>query len=83
MLSYHPEIGGFEKALKPFRSRVGDAVRSTARIPLPFAVESYISSENEAYLVWKDGSEKMLHLRLRAAADDYALKGDSNMFYMV
>ena len=83
MLSYHPEIVGFQKAIKPFRSRVGDSVRSTSQISLPFAVESHIGSENVSFLAWRDGSEKMLHLRLRAAVDDYALKSESNKFEIV
>ena len=70
----------FEKALKLCRRRVGDAVRSTTRIALSFAVEIHISLENEKCLGWKDGPEKMLYLKIRTATDDYALKGDPNKF---
>lgn len=78
---YHPEMLGIETPLKTFRERVGENVKSTARIALPFTVESHMTDKNN--LAWRDGAEKNVYLRLRASFDDYAPQGYGEEFEIV
>ena len=43
---YHPKISGFETSLKPSRKRTIDYIESSARIILPFPVQSHILAKH-------------------------------------
>ena len=62
--SYHPMIGCFEQFISKLRTRES-VVRTTARIPLPFEVESRF----EYYLLKSTiSSARVLYVRLKAPA---------------
>ena len=76
---YHPEILGFEKALKEHRARMGENVISIAKLPLPFPVESHILEKH--FVKYRDGGQEcMVYLRLRQAVDEYAISNEQHAF---
>ena len=50
--TYHPNMVGFENALKQLRGSTADSVESVARIPLPFSVQRDIDCKYN--LAWKE-----------------------------
>lgn len=42
---YHPKLIGFERFLKSYRTRSTDKIESTARINLPYQVQTHISEK--------------------------------------
>lgn len=74
----HPKILGFESALKMLRTNRIDAVRSTARIGLPFTVQPNLNGQHN--LAWRDNSTRMVYLDLKAVVDDYANINDIQDF---
>ena len=61
-LEDHLKLEGFEEALKSLRNRAAEIVESTARIPLPFSVQT--QNESKHNLVFRDTSLRMLYLDL-------------------
>lgn len=81
MSAYHPEMLGFESALKGLREKSTDAVQSVTRISLPFPVETHIVSQNA--LAWRDNSMRAVYIRLRAIVEDYAVCNNSAEFEVI
>lgn len=79
--AYHPKILAFQAALKELRRKCGDDVVSTAKIPLPFAVETYVYEKYN--LAWRDNSTKIIYVELKAAMDSYAHLNDEQDFEVV
>lgn len=68
MTSFHPKLGGFEMALRQLRSTMEDEVWVSARIVLPFAVETELVITP---LFWRDLEVRLIYLDARAAQDEY------------
>lgn len=75
---YHPKVIGFQNALKTMRMRSSDKIESTARIPLPFAVQTHIYGKHN--LAWREGTTLMVYLDLKAVVEEYAILNDSESF---
>ena len=75
---YHPKIVGFENSLKIRRKQASDIVESVAHISLPFPVETRIAQKSN--LAWKDGTEKIVYVDLKAAVEGYSVNMDSEAF---
>ena len=71
---YHTKVIGFEAGLKRLRKRTIVYIESYARILLPFAVQSRISSKHN--LGGRENGTRMVDVELRAAVvnDDNELK---------
>jgi len=76
--AYHPEVSGFENALKCFRTHSEAAVQFQSLIALPFNVKTQIESINN--LAWLDNSCKIVLVRLKAFLDDYAVQMNAQDF---
>jgi len=59
---YHPKVMGFDMPLQNLRKRTSDSVKSVARIPLHFLVQSQMENYN---LAWKDNTARMVYVDLR------------------
>lgn len=46
--TYHPEFSGLAGTLKNLRAESSELVYSTAKIPLPFAVQTYIYEKHKS-----------------------------------
>jgi len=75
---YHPKVLAFENALKTKRQRAADDVVSTAKIILPFAVQTHIESKTN--LGFKDSGTKVVYIELKAMAENYAVANDNADF---
>lgn len=60
---------------------MGDNVESSVGIDLPFPVET--TPDYKGNLAWRDCSTKIVYLRLKASADEYAVTKDSDAFEAV
>ena len=78
---YHPNILGFDSALKEFRKKSSDDVVSTTRVPLPFPVQASIVSKSS--LGWKCSDSMVFYADLKATVDDYAVVNDDDAFEKV
>lgn len=76
--SYHPKLTGFENALKAYREHCKDDVVSTARISLPFQVETHIHAKYN--LGWRDSTARMVYVDLKGHEEHYSLVQDENTF---
>lgn len=76
--TYHPKLIGFESALKAMRSHSSEIIESTARIRLPFPVQTHI--DGKFNLAWRDNSSKMVYVDLKAFVEDYAILKDAEEF---
>ncbi|KAI0558528.1 hypothetical protein FGB62_203g013 [Gracilaria domingensis] len=65
---HHPELRGFESALKNIREQSKDRVLSTTKIILPFAVESQLVLDNIRF----NCGSIVYYVRLRAFNESYA-----------
>ena len=81
MSDYHPEILGFEQALKKVRGHSLDTVQSVNKISLPFAVETHIVSQSA--LGCRDNAMRAFYIPLKALAEDYAVQNNSSEFEIV
>jgi len=75
---FHPKVLSLEDALKKKRKRAADSVTSTARILLPFAVQTHIESKTN--LAFKDSGTKLVYVDLKAMAETYAVVKDNDEF---
>jgi len=75
---FHPKVLSLEDALKKKRKRAADSVISTARILLPFAVQTHIESKTN--LGFKDSGTKLVYVDLKAMAETYAVVNDNEEF---
>lgn len=75
---YHPKLVGFEHFLKSCRSRSTDSVESTARISLPFQVQTHISQKYN--LGWNDSSARVVYVELRGHEEHYGTVQDDSSF---
>lgn len=80
MERYHPKFIGFETALKALRKKSSDSVQSTARIPLPFAVQTHI--ERKFNLGWRETNTRVVYVELKAYDEQYAVPEEENSFEM-
>lgn len=74
----HPSVLRPEDALKKRRERASDDVVSTARILLPFQVQTHI--EGKSNLFFKDSSTKVVYVELKAMAESYFVTNDNQEF---
>lgn len=75
---YHPKVIGFQNALKQLRIRSSDIIESTARIPLPFVVQTHIYGKYN--LAWRDSTTRMVYLDLKGVVEEYAVLNDAESF---
>lgn len=78
METYHPKYLGFENALKAHRERCVDTVESTARVTLPFAVQTHIYGKSN--LGWRDNMARMVYVDLKAYEEQYGILQDDKSF---
>lgn len=78
---FHPKYLGFEVSLRGLRENINDKVTSTARIGLPFSVQSHIDSKHN--LAYKDNNSRLVYVDLKAADESYALLNDISEFEFV
>lgn len=78
---FHPKFLGFETALCNVRNNVYNTVTSTARVGLPFTVQSRIISS--AILTYKESSTHMLYIDLRAIVENYATFKNTSSFEVI
>ena len=81
MRDHHPKLNGFEEALKSLRSRMTELIESTARIPLPFPVQTHFESKRN--LLFQECGVRMLYVDLKAFVEDYAVVNDEESFEVV
>ena len=67
---FHPAVLSLEDALKEKRERASDSVVSTARIPLPFPLQTHI--EGKTNLFFKQSGTKLVYVELKATAESYS-----------
>ena len=65
-------------SLKNLRDRIDSEIESTARIMLPFSVQTHIS--NTWHLGWKDDTTRVICIDLSAESDECALISDLKPF---
>lgn len=75
---FHPKVLALEDALKKKREHANDIVSSTARIPLPFAVQTHIEAKSN--LFFKSTGTKILYVELKAMAESYGVTYDKDDF---
>jgi len=75
---FHPKVLALEDALKKKRLRATDDVISTAKIPLPFPVQTHIESKTN--LGFKESGTKLVYIELKAMAETYAVANDNQEF---
>ena len=75
---FHPAVLSLEDALKARRERANDFVVSTARIPLPFPVQTHI--EGQSNLFFKETSTKIVYVELKAMVESYAVSNNQVEF---
>lgn len=75
---YHPKFIGFEHFHKSCRSRSTDSVESSARVPLPFQVQTHISQKYN--LGWSDSCARMVYVELRGHKEQYGAIQDDAEF---
>ncbi|KAI0558827.1 hypothetical protein FGB62_183g06 [Gracilaria domingensis] len=68
LMSYHPKIGGFHRALRELREKKWDKVKSFCHIDLPFAVETHVRQKK--VLNFGEGL-RVLYVELRAPDNKY------------
>lgn len=78
MEMYHPKYLGFENALKAHRERCVDTVESSARITLPFAVQTHVYGKYN--LGWRENTARMVYIDLKAYEEHYGILQDDNSF---
>ena len=71
---YHPRLIGFMSSLKNLRSKINSDIESTARIVLPFRVQTHML--NKWHLGWTCDSARVIYVNLSAEADEYAITND-------
>ncbi len=76
--TFHPIYLAFEYALRSMRKRITDGIDSTARFPLPFAVEAHIHDICPLYQP-KSGC-KILRVTLLACAETYTVVNKETTF---
>lgn len=75
---FHPKVLALEDALKEKRQRAADDVISTARIILPFPVQTHIESKTNLALI--ESGTKLVYIELKAIAENYAIANDNDEF---
>lgn len=75
---FHPKVLSLENALKKKRQRAADDVVSTARILLPFPVQTHIESKTN--LGFKESGTKLVYIEPKAMAENYAVANDNDEF---
>lgn len=75
---FHPAVLALEDALKSRRERASDMVVSTARIPLPFVVQTHI--EGKSNLFFKESATKIVYVELKAKTESYAVANHEDDF---
>lgn len=75
---FHPKVLALEDALKKKRNRAADSVVSTARIILPFPVQTHVESKTN--LGFKESGTKLVYVDLKAMAENYAVANDQDDF---
>ena len=68
---YHAAVLGLENTLKEKRHRASENVSSTARIPLPFAVQTHIKSKSN--LSFRASGTKAVYVELKAMTENYSV----------
>lgn len=75
---FHPKVLALEDTLKKKRKRATDDVTSTAKIPVPFPVQTHIESKTN--LGFEESSTKLVYIELKAMAENYAVANDNDEF---
>jgi len=75
---FHPKVLALEDALKKKRMRATDDVISTAKIILPFPVQTHVESKTN--LGFKESGTKLVYIELKAMAENYAVANDNDEF---
>ena len=78
---FHPKFLGFESALRDMREDTYSKVSSTARIGLPFTVQSHIVSISN--ICFSNDGSNMTYIDLRAIVEEYATLKNTNSFEVV
>ena len=83
--SYHPRIKGFQERIKELKEHILDNLSSTARIPLPFPVQTKLAVNRLHFSTGKDRAKlnapvRILYVDMEAYVEDYAVQNDSNEF---
>lgn len=73
----HPKYVRFENALKSLRDHITDRVKSTARIALPFIVETHV--KHRTAIEWHDGTH-VIYVDMTAYWDSNATQGHPRDF---
>ncbi|KAI0559096.1 hypothetical protein FGB62_169g34 [Gracilaria domingensis] len=68
LMSYHPKMGGFHRAMRELREKESDKVKSFCHIDLPFAVETDVRQKK--VLNFGEGL-RVLYVELRAPDNKY------------
>lgn len=69
---YHPKLLGFENALKEYREKRADSVKSVVRIASPFAVETHIVRRSP--LGWAENAARMIYNDMKAYEESYGVE---------
>lgn len=75
---YHPEFVRFEKNSIKFGSKTSNWVDSIARNELQISVQNHIYEKHSQRR--RDNRSKLLHVRLKASVDKYAVYTDNEKF---
>lgn len=78
---YHPKYLSFGCALKTFREYESDDIQSKVSFSLPFPVEIHIVLKHN--LGWKDHSDRVVYIDLKAHSENYVILRDEKSFEMV
>lgn len=75
---YHPRFVGFDNFLKSLRARSTDNIESTAKIPMPFPVQTHIYGKYN--MGWRESSTRMVYVELRGFEENYGAHNDDSSF---
>ena len=81
MAEYHPQIGGFENAMKAFRRTKNEPIKSTATIRLPFKVCTQFDKPIATLMQRRSQNHACaVMIYLKAYADDYVAHRNPDTF---